>query len=232
MSSLILLPFYLFFHSLCLPYPPIRPARRICSVSAWIPVHARIYRPSFRENKPETLVFNDWKRAFCTRFQENWVYHWFYHIMYYLGMGSRQVFLAPDNNNMYSQILLMTTNAFHSTTLQRQNTEILKQIFPEKEYWGLSPNFHIHASVSDLYIFTIGLPVLLEEICRPILGLHKSLTDTWMWKLGLRPRYSQKRNTKVGFSLQCSCLFYEIYIRILSNQITYLPFYAHTLSKC
>ncbi len=66
-----------------------------------------------------------------------------------------------------------------------------------------SPNFHIHASVSDLYISTIGLPILLEEVCRPILGLYTSLTDTWMWKLGLRPRYSQKRNTIVGFSLQC-----------------------------
>ncbi len=52
----------------------------------------------------------------------------------------------------------------YSRTLQRQNTEILKQIFPEKEYRGLSPNFHIHASVSDLYIPTIGLPNLLEEI--------------------------------------------------------------------
>ncbi len=69
---------------------------------------------------------------------------------------------------------------FHtsSTTLQRQNTEISKQIFPEKEYRGLSPNFHIHASVSHLYISTIGLPILLEETCRPILGLYKSLTDT------------------------------------------------------
>jgi hypothetical protein len=57
----------------------------------------------------------------------------------------------------------------------RQNTEISKQIFPEKEYRGLSPKFHIHASVSDLYIPTIGLPILLEEICRPILGLYKSL---------------------------------------------------------
>ncbi len=82
-----------------------------------------------------------------------------------------------------------------SCALQRQNTEISKQIFPEKEYWGLSPNFHIHAPVTDLYIPTIGRPILLEEICRPILGLHKLLTDTWMWKLGLRPRYSQNRNT-------------------------------------
>ncbi len=83
-------------------------------------------------------------------------------------------------------------------TLQRQNTEISKQIFPEKEYRGLSPNFHIHA-LCVIYIFiyipTISLPILQEEICRPILGLDKSLTDTWMWKLGLRPQYSQKRTT-------------------------------------
>jgi hypothetical protein len=68
-------------------------------------------------------------------------------------------------------------------TLQRQNTEISKQIFPEKEYRGLSPDFHIHASVGNLYIPTIGLPILMEEICRLLLGLYKSLTDTWMWKL-------------------------------------------------
>ena len=42
-------------------------------------------------------------------------------------------------------------------TLQRQNAENLKQIFPEKEYRGLSPNFHIHVSVSDLYIPKVGL---------------------------------------------------------------------------
>jgi hypothetical protein len=55
-------------------------------------------------------------------------------------------------------------------TLQRQNAENLKQIFPEKEYRGLSPNFHIHVSLSELYIPTMGLPFLLEEICGPILG--------------------------------------------------------------
>jgi hypothetical protein len=54
----------------------------------------------------------------------------------------------------------------------------LKQIFPEKEYRSLSPNFHIHVSVSELYIPTMGLHFLLEEICRPILGIYKSLTDT------------------------------------------------------
>ncbi len=62
--------------------------------------------------------------------------------------------------------------------LQRKNAENLKQIFPEKDYRGLSPNFHIHVSVSDLYTPTMGLPFLLEEICGPILGMYKSLTDT------------------------------------------------------
>ncbi len=92
-------------------------------------------------------------------------------------------------------LVLMGTYFLLSPTLQRQNTEISKQIFPEKEYRGPSPYFHIHASVSDLYIPTIGVPILLKEICRPILGLYKSLTDTWMLKLGLKPRYFQKRNT-------------------------------------
>jgi hypothetical protein len=47
----------------------------------------------------------------------------------------------------YNTKILCLTGA----TLQRQNAENLKQIFPEKEYRGLSPNFHIHVSVSELY---------------------------------------------------------------------------------
>jgi hypothetical protein len=46
--------------------------------------------------------------------------------------------------------------------LQRYNTENSKQIFPEKELRGLFLNFHIHEPVSDLYIPTIGLPILLQ----------------------------------------------------------------------
>ncbi len=79
-------------------------------------------------------------------------------------------------------------------TLQRTNTKNPKQIFPEKELRGHSPNFHIHVSVSDLYIPTIDRPILLQEIYGSILGIYKSLTDTWMWKLELIPRNSQ-RNT-------------------------------------
>ncbi len=65
-----------------------------------------------------------------------------------------------------------------ATALQRHNTKNSKKIFPEKELRGLSPNFHIHVPVSDLYIPTIGLPILLQEICGLILGIYKLLTDT------------------------------------------------------
>ncbi len=67
--------------------------------------------------------------------------------------------------------------------LQRQNTEISKQIFPEKEYRGLSPNFHIHASVSDLYIPTIGMPILLVD--RSWDYTNRSQThECWNWGWG------------------------------------------------
>jgi hypothetical protein len=51
----------------------------------------------------------------------------------------------------------------YSHTLQRHNTENLKQIFPEKEFRSHRPDYHIHVSVSDLYIPTIDLHVLLQE---------------------------------------------------------------------
>jgi hypothetical protein len=47
---------------------------------------------------------------------------------------------------------------------KRKNAENLKQIFPEKEYRGLSPNFLIHVCVSELYIPEMVLPFMLEEI--------------------------------------------------------------------
>ncbi len=47
--------------------------------------------------------------------------------------------------------------------LQRHNTENCYQIFQGKELRGLSPNFHIHVSVRDLYSLRIGLPILLQE---------------------------------------------------------------------
>jgi hypothetical protein len=46
------------------------------------------------------------------------------------------------------------------------------------ELRGLSPNFHIHVSVSDLYISRIGPHISCSRIGRSIMGIYKSLTDT------------------------------------------------------
>ncbi len=55
-----------------------------------------------------------------------------------------------------------------------------------------------------IYIFPWSVCLFCcRKICGPILGVYKSFTDTWMWKLGLRPRNSKKRNTQMRFSLQC-----------------------------
>jgi hypothetical protein len=62
----------------------------------------------------------------------------------------------------YSTSLFVYTVPQRKHTLHRINTENSKQIFPEKEFGGHSPNFHIHASVNDLYIPTIELPILLQ----------------------------------------------------------------------
>ncbi len=72
------------------------------------------------------------------------------------------------NNPLYSKCLEIVIPLYAVNALQRTNTENSKQIFPEKELRGHSPNCHIHVSVSDFYISTIDLAVLLQEICGPI----------------------------------------------------------------
>ena len=46
------------------------------------------------------------------------------------------------------------------------------------ELRGLSPNFHIHGSVSDLYVPMICPHIFLQQKGRSIVGAYKSLTDT------------------------------------------------------
>ncbi len=54
------------------------------------------------------------------------------------------------------------------------------------ELRGLSPNFHSHVSVSDLYILKIGPHISSRRIGRSTVGIYKYLTDThecgnWDW---------------------------------------------------
>jgi hypothetical protein len=67
----------------------------------------------------------------------------------------------------YSFCRLCHTSPRHPA-LQRTNTENSKQLFPEKELPGHSPNFHIHVSVSDLYIPTIDLPISVALCLRQV----------------------------------------------------------------
>jgi hypothetical protein len=47
-------------------------------------------------------------------------------------------------------------------------------VFPELKLRGLVPNFYIHVSVSDLYIPTIGPPIVLQQNRQTILGIFVS----------------------------------------------------------
>ena len=60
----------------------------------------------------------------------------------------------------------------------KTNAENSKRIFPEKELLGLSPNFHIHVSVSSLYIPRIGPHISCSRIGRLIERIYNPLTDT------------------------------------------------------
>ncbi len=47
----------------------------------------------------------------------------------------------------------------------------------------------LHSCIYERFIYPpIAPPILLYWVCGSIVGIYKSLTDTWMWKLGTRPR--------------------------------------------
>ncbi len=58
-----------------------------------------------------------------------------------------------------------------------------------------------------IYIFpgTVHIFSCSRRIGRSIVGIYKSLTDTWMWKLGLRPDNSFSGNICFEFSVLRLC---------------------------
>ncbi len=96
--------------------------------------------------------------------------------------------------------------AHDSAALQRQNAKNLKQIFPEKEYRGLSPNYQIHVSVSELYIPTLGLPFLLEDRSWEYINCSQTHgCGNWGWGRAIPRKGIYKRN--------CRCSAGNIMIR-------------------
>ncbi len=90
--------------------------------------------------------------------------------------------------------------------LQIHCTKNLKLIFPERKLRGLVPNLYIHVSVSDSCTPTIGPQTQYSKIGGPIEGIYKSITDTWIQKLGTRPRSFHvfiSGNICFEFSVQC-----------------------------
>ncbi len=58
-----------------------------------------------------------------------------------------------------------------------------------------------------IYIFPGSVHIFSCSIIgRSIVGIYKSLTDTWMWKLKLWPRNSFSGNNCFEFSVLCLCM--------------------------
>ncbi len=79
-----------------------------------------------------------------------------------------------------------------------QKWNLAASLFPKQNYNVLSPNFHIHVSVNDLYIPMIGL-----------VEIYKSLTGTWTYRLGTtRPRSFISGNMfRIFGAVQCYIFF-------------------------
>jgi hypothetical protein len=98
------------------------------------------------------------------------------------------------------------TTFLHRTPQQRQIhcNENPIYVFLFWELRGVIPNFHIHVSMSDLYIPSTHISC--SRIGRSIVGTYKSLTDRHMKvELGLWPRSSFPGNIYFEFSVLVLC---------------------------
>jgi hypothetical protein len=107
---------------------------------------------------------------------------------------------------LYSDHALRSFTQWTGTSVLTHCNESLIHVFPEKELRGASVPVSTFVCLWAIYIF-LGLVHIFSgrRIGRPILGIYKSLTDTWMWKLGLRPHNSFSRKICFEFSVLCLC---------------------------
>ncbi len=106
--------------------------------------------------------------------------------------------LARCLDNLSTSCFESLFNLMSLYTAKKQNRKF-EQIFLEKELRGLSPNSHTtFMCLWAIYIFpqSVCLYSAIEKyVDRSWEYIYKSLKDTWMWKLGLRPRSSFSGNT-------------------------------------
>jgi hypothetical protein len=64
-----------------------------------------------------------------------------------------------------------------------------------------------HSCICERFVYSDDRSTYFpaSRIGRLIMGIYKSLTDTWMWKLGLRPRSFISGNICFEFSVFCLC---------------------------
>ncbi len=80
---------------------------------------------------------------------------------------------------LHKRLLIRALPSIPSPFLSVQK-EISIYVVPENELVGLSPHFHIHVSVSDSNIPTMGPPIFLQQNMQTDCGIYKSHTETWM----------------------------------------------------
>jgi hypothetical protein len=79
-------------------------------------------------------------------------------------------------------------------------------LFPEKELRRPSVPIFTFMCLWAIYIFPGSVQIFsCSRIGRPIMGIYKSVTDIWMWKLGMRPRSFFSGNICFEFTVLCLC---------------------------
>ncbi len=121
-----------------------------------------------------------------------------------IGLSCRPARLHRLAGRYDNLVLTVCLAPIHCSNIPAHCNENTIYVFLEMELRGLNPNFHIHVSVSDLYTFPGSVHIFpCCRLGRSTVGI--SLTDTWMWKLGLRPHNSFSGNICFEFSVLCLC---------------------------
>ncbi len=131
-----------------------------------------------------------------------------YIYLFLVNLSQYSVFKAKSHisvvfiNRLKRWTQLLISNNVWFPFMYSQKWNCAASLFLKQNYNVLFPNSYTRISW-EIYIFP-GFVCLFcfSQICGSILGIYKSLIDTWMWKLGMRPCISQKGIHTMGFSLQ------------------------------